>query len=431
MPSSEKPASRRYLGNRCAGVLSSSVAVLLPFGLILLSLGVSKAQTLMQGSSPNVPVRLISTDEAVLELREPRKDLPCTVIPAKPVLDFDMRFHAGYAVAVPIRELAGKENQLTIIFRVRAEGRQDEPSYFWQRWRVPAIDEGARGEAQIQGTFAVGEGKYYVDWLMRDRDERFCSDYWDFQALLPPRDRQVRLTLAPGTVEAAEMETFGQEPSVGSPATEAGSHLKIVIHLAPLSPGSSVLQPADISALVSTLRTIARAPSIRHFSVVAFNLQEMRVIYRQDYADHIDFPVLGDALRSLSPGTVNVNALGHSHSDTEFLTELIRQEMQAAREPDALLFLGPKVTLEKDISSEALAQLGELRYPVFYINYNLYPQANIWSDAISHTVRFFRGFEYKVSQPRDLWFAVTDVLSRIHQGAQSRHQPQPQSVPPS
>jgi hypothetical protein len=108
-------------------------------------------------------------------------------------------FHAGYEVTLPIRELAGAENQLTIIFRVKAEGRRDEPSYFWQHWRVPVVDEDARGEAQFQGTFTVGEGKYHVDWLMRDREERFCSNYWDFQAVLPPRDQQVRLALAPGT----------------------------------------------------------------------------------------------------------------------------------------------------------------------------------------------------------------------------------------
>jgi hypothetical protein len=420
-----------YFCDTRGALLSSSVAILLLLGSMSVSPGVSEAQALMQGSSPQAPVRLIQSDEAILELREPKKDLPCTVVPAKPILDFDMRFHAGYEVTLPIRELAGAENQLTIIFRVKAEGRRDEPSYFWQHWRVPVVDEDARGEAQFQGTFTVGEGKYHVDWLMRDREERFCSNYWDFQAVLPPRDQQVRLALAPGTVEAAEIETFAQEPSVGSPAAEAGSHLKIVIHLAPMRPGSSVLQPVDISALVSTLRTISREPSIRHFSVVAYNLQEMRVVYRQNYADHIDFPALGHALRSLSPGTVHVNALGSGHADTEFLTELIRQEMQEETKPDAFLFLGSRVMLEKNIPRNALATLGEPRYPVFYINYNLYPQANTWSDAISRTVRFFKGFEYKVSHPRDLWFAITDVLSRIHrrQGAQPRHQAQPQSVP--
>jgi hypothetical protein len=32
------------------------------------------------------------------------------VVPAKPILDFNMRFHAGDDVTIPIRELAGAEN---------------------------------------------------------------------------------------------------------------------------------------------------------------------------------------------------------------------------------------------------------------------------------------------------------------------------------
>lgn len=399
--------------------------------VILLCPGAGAAQNLMRGVGPNTPVRLFFSDEAVLDLREPRSDLPCTVTPVKPALDFDMRFHTGYEVTVPMRELAGKSNQLTVVFRVKAESGHGEASYFWQRWQVPGIEEGTPGDAQLQGAFATGEGKYHVDWLMRDFDERFCSAYWDFQASLPARDRQIRLALSPATIDAAEVESFRPEPAA-APDAEMGSHLKILIHFAPLNPASSAVQAADSSALVTTLRAIAREPSIRHFSVVAYNLQQMRVIYREEYAGQIDFPALGEALRSLSPGTVSVNALGPAHSDTEFLAELIQQEMQGEKEPDALVFLGPKVMLDKDISREALRQLGEPRFPVFYINYNLYPQANPWNDAISRIVKFFRGFEYTVSYPRDLWFAVTDVLSRIQkqQSVRQSRQPETQSLRP-
>jgi hypothetical protein len=65
----------------------------------------------------------------------------------------------------------------------------------------------------------------------------------------------------------------------------------------------------------------------------------------------------------------------------------------------ALVFLGPKVMLEKDISREAPVQLGEPRYPVFYINYDLHPQADPWNVAIGRTVKFFRSFEYHRQLP--------------------------------
>src|SRR5712692_839309 len=45
---------------------------------------------------------------------------------------------------------------------------KDEPLYFSQRIGVPAIEADAKGEAYLQGGFDLGEGKYHVDWLMRD-----------------------------------------------------------------------------------------------------------------------------------------------------------------------------------------------------------------------------------------------------------------------
>src|SRR5277367_1141280 len=60
-------------------------------------------------------VHIINTDMAVLEMQDVRKDLNCTVTPDKPILGFDLRFHAGFDVAVPLKELSGAENHLTIL----------------------------------------------------------------------------------------------------------------------------------------------------------------------------------------------------------------------------------------------------------------------------------------------------------------------------
>src|SRR6476659_5587246 len=133
------------------------------------------AQILMPVSGPGGAVRLFSSDAAILEARETRKDLPCTVTQVKPQLGFDLKFHSGYEVVVPLKELAGSENQLTMVFKVTPDERADEPVYFSQRVTVPAIEENAGGPAYLNGTFDVGEGKYHVDWLMRDRAERICS----------------------------------------------------------------------------------------------------------------------------------------------------------------------------------------------------------------------------------------------------------------
>ena len=133
----------------------------------------------MPASEPGGAVRLFGTDAAILESQESRKDLPCTVVPAKAALGFDLKFHAGYDVSVPLKELAGSENRLTMVFRVVPEDHPDEPVYFSQHVSVPAIEDNAHGDAVLQGTVDVGEGKYHVDWMMRDRLERVCSSNWE------------------------------------------------------------------------------------------------------------------------------------------------------------------------------------------------------------------------------------------------------------
>lgn len=382
---------------------------------LLLSVAPIQAQILIHTIGVSRGGNIFNTDLAVLEQGEQRKELPCTVTPSKPALGFDLKFHAGYQVTVPLKELAGDENTINVVFRVSEQDHRDEPVYFTQRLRVPPIAEDAKGDAYLQGAFDVGEGSYHVDWLMRDRTERVCSSNWDAEASLSPKDRPMNLSVAPGSIGRADGEVFKDEPPVQRAAADPLLSVKVLVNFAPQNSLSASLQPLDTTALVSILRTISRDPRIGRFSVVAFNMQEQKVIYRQDGVSRIDFPSLGNALSTLNLGTVGLKQLGDKHGDTDFLTGLVRKEMVPANEdhPDALVFAGPKILLDANPPEEALKDAGDIDFPVFYMNYNLNPQAVPWRDAISHTVRFFRGYEYTITRPRDLWFAVSEMVSKI------------------
>lgn len=383
----------------------------LPCSLLALC-GPLPAQVLMQGSGPAGIVRIFNSDSAVLESQEARKDIPCTVSPVKPVLGFDLKFHAGYEVTVPLKDLAGSENLLTMIFRVTPENHKDEPVYFIQKMSVPSIEEDAKGDAYLQGGFDLGEGNYHVDWLMRDRSERVCSSYWDMEAALPEKDQQLTVEIPPSVVQASDRELFKDEPPVERELREAPLNVKVMVNFAPQNSHSATLQPLDIDALLSILRNVSREPRIGRFSLVAFNMQEQRVIYRQENSEKIDFPALGDALRSVNLGTVDLRRLSQKHGDTEFLAGLITEEL-SKDQPDAVIFAGPKVMLDSNVDQDALKQLGQVNYPVFYMNYNLNPQTNPWRDAIGNAVKYFKGSEFTISRPRDLWYAWTEIMSRI------------------
>jgi hypothetical protein len=391
------PSSRS--GALCASLVS--LVALLP------------AQSLIQSSGRGGQVTIFNTDSAVLESQEARKDLPCLVTPIKAGLGFDLKFHAGYDVTLPLKELSGTGNLLTMVFRVTPVNRPDEPVYFSQHISVPDIAEDVHGDAYLQGKFDLGEGNYHVDWLMRDRSERVCSSFWDVEAALPPRDKQVALDIAPGVVQPADKELFKREPPVERAPHDGPLNVKLVVNFAPQNASSATLEPLDTNALLSILRNIARDPRIGKFSVVAFNMQEQRVICRQEGTSQIDFPALGEALDKLNLGTVDLKQLSQKHGDAEFLASLITREMTSPEQPDAVIFAGPKVMLDSSVPSEALKEVGEPRFPVFYMNYNLDPNANPWRDAIGIAVKYFKGIEYTISRPRDLFNAWTEIMLRI------------------
>ncbi|MEO8052457.1 MAG: acetyltransferase [Acidobacteriota bacterium] len=376
------------------------------------------AQTLL--SAGIGPVHLVGSDLAVLEAQDVRKEISCTVTPQKPALGFDLRYHAGFNVTVPLKELSGEGNSLTILFRVTSQDPPAEPVYFIQRYTVPSIVEDAGGDALLQGSLDLGEGKYHVDWMMRDRLQQVCSSYWDMEAALASKDRDMKLETPLGAIEAAHVEQFAEEPPVARVLDKTPLKIKVLVNFAPQNSAASTMRPQDTSALVSILRQLDREPQFGKYSVVAFNIQEQRVFYTQDSEDSIDFPALGEALSTVKLGIVDAAKLQNKHGDTEFLTELIQKEMSADNHPDALIFAGPKLMLDASVPQEALKPLTDVDYPIFYMNYSLNPQEAPWRDSIGRAIRLFRGTEFTITRPRDLWYSISDMVSRIVKSNYSR-----------
>jgi hypothetical protein len=373
-----------------------------------------RGQDLVRSHEPGAPITMLPSDMAILEANINRKDLPCNVTPRKADLGFDLRFHTGYDVTIPLQDLEGGDDLLSIVFRVFQDSDRFHPHFFYQHIRVPALEEDAKGRADLDGGFDLGEGSYHVDWLMRDRAERICSSSWDVEAALPVRDRQMSLFLPAGSIDESLLEPFVDDPTLHRAASNSDPiNIKVLVNFAPQNKDSAKLQPTDTTALVSILKAIDRDSRIQHVSLVAFNLQEQRVLYRQSQAEHIDFVALGKAIQEVKPGIVDLNRLAQKHGDMEFLASLMEQELGPQPLSDAVIFAGPKALLDADVPQDDLRRIGDIECPLFYMNYNLSPQATPWRDSISHAVHFFKGIEYTISKPRDLWFATNEMVDRI------------------
>jgi hypothetical protein len=376
---------------------------------------VAAFQVPIPGSSPDAPPLLAPGDQAVLDEHESRRDLPCGVRPLKPELNFDLRFHAGYETTVQIEELAKRGDELRIIFRATATDPVAAPIHFSHRIQTPSFnDQGAEGEAHIEGRFDVGEGKYHVDWLMRARDGRLCSHHWSFEASLPSAAREVALAQPPGSILAAQPGIFAEEPPVvlSQPATDS-LKLTLMVNVTPSATESAVVPDGEMAALVGALRAISREQRVGEISLTAFKLDDPQLLYRQPPDRRIDFTNLGRAIRLGRPGTVSTTTLSRKHPADEFLAGLMQEESETDEKLDALIFLGPRGSGGVDVKDDLLNRLPPLRCPVFYLKYDLTPQVPTWGDAIGRMVKFFRGRDYTFNRPVEMWFAIRDLLSQI------------------
>jgi hypothetical protein len=201
-------------------------------------------------------------DLAVLSTPKAQQDLPCRVTPARAVLGFDLGLHAGYTVRIPRENVPA--GRLSLLVRLIPVG--GDPVYLKDRVDVPPTND----DLVLQGRFAVREGRYNVDWLLRDQRERVCSAHWKISAAAP---RGVEL--------AAPLD---EEAPV---AREGSLHLRVLLPLAP---------PYVIEDLVRMLRAITREPRFGRLSLVAFRPAERRIVFRQDDTSRLDFRGLRDAL---------------------------------------------------------------------------------------------------------------------------------------
>ena len=79
--------------------------------------------------------------------------------------------------------------------------------------------------------------------------------------------------------------------------------------------------------------------------------------------------------------------LSQKHGETEFLADLIKQEMGTPDHPDAVIFAGPKIMLDEGLSEDSIKPFAaDVDYPVFYMNYVLNPIAVPWKDSISRAI---------------------------------------------
>ena len=187
--------------------------------------------------------------------------------------------------------------------------------------------------------------------------------------------------------------------------------LLVLVHIAPQVTGASAMRRRELGVMVSILRSIASERAVGSFSLVAFNIDQNVVLYRQKDAATIDFPALGAGIEKRQLGTLRLEQLQEKDEGSRFLGELL-SSLLTEEDADAVVFVGSK----RSVTSTFRVSLKETAWPhcpVFYLNYDLDPGRDPWGDVISSVVKLWKGFEYTITQPHDLSLGWTNIMSRM------------------
>ena len=266
----------------------------------------------------------------------------------------------------------------------------------------------------LAGGFDLGPGRYQVDWTMHDSGGRGCSAHWNLDVKLAARERKVALTLRENAVAARIATPFEDEP----PAVRAAGQplrMKILLNLSPAGAQESLLKPQDAAVLLSMLRSIVRESGVGRLTLIAFNLRAQKIVYQQDDVEQIDFAALAKALQTPAAGTIDYRLLQDRRSEAHFVTNLLIDQLGSrTASQDAIVIVGPKVSLEKKVSLEMLRAAGAAPCPIFYLNYNPNPFEDPFPDTIGSALKAYSAAsKYDIVRPHDLGAAMRDILVRL------------------
>ncbi len=359
-----------------------------------------------------VDSELLPIDRAVLDRRAELRGLRCKSTLMGPRLGFDFRFSGTLQVRIPYSDLAGREEALSVVARLQPLAGRGAPAFFKQQLPPPRREAGARG-IQLSLNYAVGEGRYRLDWLIRNRLGEGCSRRHGLK--VKPSRRNMVLRMGPGEAVFFQGESFGFERLNPDPSSGSPLHVKVLLNLPPFKDLGRRLFMDDVLRVLAILREIASHPRVGKLDLVAFNLKDQRVIYDQRGEDFIDYPGLYHAISALDDVKIQANAL-RMGADTEFLTGLLRAEFESPGEAEAVILVGPRLELKRDLDRQELAGAVEAAPPTFYLRYQFGSFGANWGDAVTPFVKWAGGTFFSIQEPLDLRRSVQRMMQLLDTG---------------
>ena len=285
-----------------------------------------------------------------LERQADEKPLRCEVTPIKPSLNFGFRFQAGYVVRLPMNQYSGSGHGWIMITKITPEGGQP-PVYLASRIGLPPGPK-TKVEVEVGGGYLLGEGRYDVNWALLDDTGRVCRGSWRVNARLGRHERQVKLAMPRDTV--ADFTLRGRPGSKRGPDDAAPIRLTVLLDAAPLVPLRTMLRASDRVILLGLLSSLLERVPARSVRLVIFNLDQQKILLRQDAFAPNALGRVAQSLNGLELGRVDYHVLQNPQGHVDLLAGLINQELRAEPPSDVVVILGPQTRYGDQVPRGAL-----------------------------------------------------------------------------
>lgn len=343
--------------------------------------------------------------------------LKCWLERSSPSLDFAFRFVTGYVTYCRLNQFEGKKTVLITYTRVTPEGKT--PQLFGTIQRVPEISpemmqaiggdlRNLKNDVGISGAFALGEGKYTIELLLKDDQNRTYRDHWRLRVTASRSERGIALAIKPLAVQSIDQISW----RTASSHQDGNLRLTILLDASPISPYQSSLRAWDRAFLLETVYSVLRQTPHKTVHLVAFNLEQQRELFRSDDFDGTAFRDLSRALKEVELSSISVKALKKRDSP-QFLVALADQELAAGR-CDAIIFLGPNTRMDTKVSEGALTQKTPASPPFFYFEYFPWVGGD-FPDSIDWLVKSIGGEVFVIHSPAQFDDSIDKMLARLKQ----------------
>jgi hypothetical protein len=361
-----------------------------------------KGQTLL-------PPKLRAKANQLFAQRSETERLNCKIWPSKVFLDFTFRFGAGFGVSCPVWQFGGRRTHVTIFVRVTPKGGTPVLLGAFLVFQALPLKPPPGGKINrklyfiTHGGFSLGEGRYRVEVLLEDQHHRTHRRSWQVKV---SRRMQKSVPVILATQQVASMHI----PAWRGPQAKGGLRLAVLLSAGSFSPRAARLGAGYQLMLLQILSSLLQQVPCESVRLVAFNLDQERVIYRTNEFKPSGFDRLQRAFNRLNLGVVSVKTLQRRNEWPQMLARLTNEQLSSQPPPDAVIILGRSFRWVNKVPRELWMFPYPQMPPFFYFENG--PQ-NLFPDSLGFLTKTVKGKIFRISTPHDLGSAIQKMLAEL------------------